>query len=130
MKDVSFFRRNLPGIFWTVLILVLMGIPGNRFPEIKSFWEWLITDKLIHLFLFGVWAYLIIRQNKTQYISNPRRFLINTLIAGAILSALAEILQEFVFVNRSGDFYDWMANMAGMIFGITLYVVVHRKKSG
>lgn len=129
MKVSAFFRRNLPGILWTALILLLMGIPGDRFPEIKTFWDWLEPDKLIHIFLFGIWAYLIIRQNIPQYETARKRFLVVVLAAGIVLSATTEILQALVFINRSGNIFDFFANISGMVFGIILYVGLHRKKS-
>lgn len=126
---MPFLRRNLPGILWTALIVLLMGIPGNRFPEIRSFWDWLKPDKAIHIFLFGVWAYLAIRQNTPQYPHSTRRLISIAFFAGILLAATTEILQELVFVNRSGNIYDFFANVAGMVFGIILYLATHRKKS-
>ncbi|MBK9292131.1 MAG: VanZ family protein [Bacteroidetes bacterium] len=122
-------RRNLPGILWTALIVLLMGIPGNRFPQISSFWEWLEPDKLIHLVLFGVWAYLILRQNPAQYHRNRGRLFVLVLLSGAILSAATELLQHYVFINRSGNIYDALANIIGTIFGMIIYITTHTKKS-
>lgn len=126
---MPFLRRNLPGILWTALIVLLMGIPGNRFPEFASFWDQLKPDKLIHVFLFGVWAYLVLHQNRKQFNRNPYRFLFTVLLLGTIISALTETLQHYVFINRSGSLFDGLANLTGMIFGIIIYLAAHRKKS-
>lgn len=106
-----------------------MGFPGNRFPEVTSFWERFKPDKLIHIFLFGVWAYLALRQNCKQLNSNPQRFLLTVLLTGTVFSAITETLQHFVFTNRSGNLFDGLANVAGMIFGIIFYLAAHHKKS-
>lgn len=106
-----------------------MGIPGNRFPEIRSFWDWLKPDKIVHIFLFGVWVYLAIRQNTPQYPHSAKRLISIAFFAGIILAATTEILQELVFVNRSGNIFDFFANVAGMVFGIILYLATHSKKS-
>lgn len=106
-----------------------MGIPGDRFPEVTSFWDRLMPDKLIHLFLFSVWAYLMLRQNSMHYHGHPRRFLTFVAFTGIALSAITETLQHFVFINRSGNFFDGLVNVAGIIFGMLLYVALHRKKS-
>lgn len=128
-KGWSLLQRNLPGIFWTAIILLLMGIPGSRIPEIKGLWEWLKPDKVVHLLLFGVWAYLIIRQNSQQYRNNPRGFFVIAALMGVFFAALTEVLQELMFVNRSGSIYDFLANLVGLIFGLIIYGLINRKKS-
>ena len=37
--------------------MVIMGLPGNCFPTVVSFWDWLGPDKIVHLFVFGILSF-------------------------------------------------------------------------
>jgi len=54
-----FIKNNWPGILWGVIILIITGIPGNYFPKVTTFWDWLSPDKIVHLFLFSIFVLLL-----------------------------------------------------------------------
>src|SRR6187402_1478708 len=99
-----FWRHNRLAFAWAVIILILCGIPGNNFPKL-SFLEWLRPDKIVHLILFGVQSFLLIKGlfNQTNYPSLK----LNAARWGVLLSifygALVEVLQTTIFIGRSGD---------------------------
>ncbi len=127
-----FLKNNLPGILWAGLILLLAGIPGNYFPEITSFWDWLSPDKLVHLFLFSIFVMLLIIGLYKQYcIENLRYFNISIIISvfiGIIYGGITELLQKFVFIGRSASIYDFIADSIGSILGVVLFFIFFKKK--
>jgi len=125
-----FFRKTWPAIAWAILILVLTGLPGNYVPAIGGFWDWLGVDKVVHLILFGTLASLLMHGLRTQY-SFPRlrsHSILYMLIPGIIFAGLTEILQRHVFIGRSGNGFDFLADIAGLVAGLALYMIFFKKR--
>lgn len=76
-------------------------------------------DKLIHLFIFGVYAFLqisgFIRQ--AEYPLFRRNAVMIAILTGLFLGALTELLQLYVVPMRTGSIYDFIANAVGCLVG-------------
>ncbi len=123
-------RRLLPSIAWAIAILVLMGLPGNYFPKVVSFWHWLSYDKLIHLFIFGVQAELVMHGFRVQNLSGEKQLsnVVGIFLAVTIFAGITELLQSFVFYGRHGNVYDFLADVCGIIIGFLIYYWLYFKK--
>lgn len=124
-----FFKYNWPVILWLIIILVLMGFPGNYFPKVSDFWAWLGPDKIIHLILFGILQFLLLRGFHKQY-QFPRLrsyYVLYALLFGIIFGAFTELMQYYVFIGRNANIYDLIANIAGCILGWIAYYVLGGK---
>ncbi|MBI9036706.1 MAG: VanZ family protein [Bacteroidales bacterium] len=122
-------KNFFPVFLWVLVILVLTGLPGNYFPHITSFWDWLSPDKLIHLLMFAVLVFLFMIANSKQYNYRNKRYyyIIGSLFISIFLGALTEILQKFVFIGRHANIYDFYANTLGCFLGIILFFIVQKK---
>ena len=104
-------------IAWAVVIAVLHAIPGSDFPEL-SFSDLFQIDKLIHAIIFTIGFYLFAvafaEQQKKAFI----RYLIVSFIAYGLL---LEVLQGLVFVERSADILDWLADTIGVFLGVWIF---------
>jgi VanZ family protein len=127
-----FFKSLLPAFLWGLFILIICGIPGHDLPEL-TFLDWLRPDKLVHLFIFGLLSYLLVRGFLIQEsfpILKTRSRLWAFLIA-SLYGVLIEILQAYVFIDRSGDVRDAIADMIGAVIGIWCFnFLMKRKTSG
>ena len=117
-----FWKNNFPAILWAVLILLLCGVPGDKIPEM-TFLEWLRPDKIAHLILFGVLSFLLLKgfskQNKFPFLFKHASKI--ALAISITYGGIVEILQDSVFIHRSGDFRDAIANAIGAILGLWIY---------
>ena len=117
-----FWKNNFPAILWAVLILVLCGVPGDKIPEM-SFLEWLRPDKIAHLILFGVLSFLLLKGfsklNKFPFLFKHAAKI--ALVISISYGGIVEILQDSVFIHRSGDIRDAIANAIGAIMGLWIY---------
>ena len=117
-----FWRHNRAAFAWAILILILCGLPGKDFPKL-TFLQWLRPDKIVHLILFGVQSYLLIKGFSLQ----DRIFTLkqNAAFWGVFLSitygALVEVLQLTIFIGRSGDVRDAIANAIGAAIGLWFF---------
>jgi len=117
-----------PSLAWSLIILLLTGLPGDVFPEIKTFWDWLSPDKVVHLFIFGTLSFLILFGYRDQYAEGNKQKLVWTaVIASVLYGILTEILQYYVFIGRSGNLYDALADAIGAVLGWLIFIPVFKK---
>lgn len=109
-----------PGIAWFFLVLTAVCIPGYDLPKVD---KWLIEinfDKLIHVGLFAVLAYLfmhpLIKSSLPQ--SEKRNYLIKIAIATIIWGITTEFIQKFFVPGRSFTLGDWLADGLGGIMAL------------
>jgi len=123
-------RQQWRAFIWALFILVITGIPGSYIPGITTFWEWLQPDKIVHVFIFAVLSFLILFNVRTQYSRSNRRFYYVIIAVGstAVYGLLTEVLQYYVFIGRSGNVYDVLADCVGALSGWILFNWVSQKK--
>lgn len=123
------FRKPLlPGLLWTMLIALLTLIPGNYIPRVTSFLDWISPDKLVHLFIFGVYAYLLIagfRKQKAGLITREYAVL-SSLLIGMVFAIFTEAMQKFVIPGRNGNYFDFLADILGLLLGWMIWSIVKR----
>ena len=115
-----------------IVIMILTGLPGSCFPTVKTFWEWLGPDKIVHLLMFGTLAFLIPFGYRCDYvqwdIAYRKRLLWLSLLIAAAYGGLTELLQRYVFIGRSGSLYDFYADVIGCVLGVFIFKMSYRKK--
>jgi len=107
-------------------------IPGTMIPKVPKFVDLLNPDKLVHLFLFTVLVFLILRdfQKPSPKPRSIRYSLFFALNIGIFLGALTELLQATPFViGRQSSIYDFIANAAGCFLGWGIFVLWTRRKT-
>jgi len=119
MKKIKYF---LPAALWLLVILFLSGFPGNKVPEIPL-WQF---DKLVHSGIYGALTFLLLLGYSKQYSPPTKRYsLVGKIVFFAIFyGGLMEILQHYIFINRSGNWLDFLANTLGAILGVFSYPYV------
>jgi VanZ family protein len=127
----KFWNNHWRSIVWALFILVLCGIPGNQISKVKII-EIPHFDKFVHFFFYFVFTLLLISENNTQ--KSHRKVTVNAILIAAVFSlcygALIEILQKELFVKRSGDIMDMVANTLGFLIAVVSYRQVNRITEG
>jgi len=123
-------KKLWPSLVWALFILLLTGLPGNYFPSVVNFFDWLSPDKVVHLILFGGQVFWILFGFREQYFSGRNRItiMVSALSIGIVYGLLTEVLQRYVFIGRSGNVYDFIADALGAIIGILAFYLLYRKK--
>ncbi len=126
LKYIKNFRLTA---LWALFITMLCAIPGKDIPQV-SWFEMLSFDKLVHASLFAILVYLayhaIYKSSQLAcYIAEPIyfSFLICIIYYGGIL----ELMQEYFFVDRKADWYDFYANAIGAMIGAVAYKINNSK---
>jgi VanZ family protein len=113
--------RFLPAIGWAIFIFVASSIPSKSLPSFAI----KISDLLIHFFVYTILGVLL------SFAATDARGGINWK-AGMIIVALGilygasdEFHQQFV-EGRVATISDFVADSAGTVFGVTLFVTALR----
>lgn len=121
-----------PGLIISIFIMVIMGLPGNYFPKVVSFWDWLGPDKVIHLIVFGMLSYSMLWGYRKKILSHDVRYIKKSFLLTLLLSvsygALTELMQKYVFINRFGSIYDFIADAMGCVLGVITFFYYYKKK--
>ena len=119
-----FFRVKLylPAIVLLLIIIVLSGYSGEQLPKMPV-WQF---DKFIHTLMYGVLSTCLLIPYSKQFLDKENRFKIGSYIIlfGIIYGGLMEILQLNIFINRSGNWYDFFANSLGAFLGVLFYPIM------
>lgn len=117
-----FLKRFWPALSWAAVIMLLIGLPGDVFPDIVSFWDWLGPDKIVHLIIFGTLSFLIMLGFRETISKKGKiKYALVSLLIAVFYGILTEILQYYVFIGRSGNVFDALADAFGAILGVVLY---------
>ena len=121
-----FLKYNIWGIIWVLIILIACSTPGEKLPGAP----FLNFDKLIHFFFYGMLQLLLLRGLLLQYQFKfiQKNYLSISFIFSSFYGILIEILQGYVFRNRSLDTHDMIANVIGVILATIIWILLFRKK--
>ncbi len=113
---ITIFRHYWKSIFIVVFIQYLSFASPSTFKSIPTF-EIPNLDKLVHFLMFaGLTATLIWDFKGYKYSnSNFQFFVLVCILFPIFFGGLIEILQSVYFAPRTGDWYDWLCDMAGVL---------------
>jgi VanZ family protein len=124
-QQAGFFRYNAYTLVWSLLIAVLVLLPGQNLPKLSD--SIFSIDKLVHAFLFAGLAFLMIvgfiKQGAYPALRNkalPYAFMLT--ISYAIL---VEVLQLFSS-ERVFELLDMAANISGVFAGFLSFFVLYK----
>ena len=101
--------------------MILTGIPGQMIPRVQGFLDLFAPDKLVHLFIFGLFQWLLLKESGNG-VERIRKYNIYvTLIVSLGYAALTELLQWKLFINRQGSVWDFVADAVGILAGWLVY---------
>ena len=100
-------------ILWSIFVLILCGIPGDKLPHDSWMDEWMV-DKIVHVGLYAILLLLFLVESKGENV-------ILGLCYGVLWGIFIEILQQFIFYKRSFDLLDMIANSVGCVIGVLVF---------
>ncbi len=122
------YKYQVPSILWGLLILFLCTYPGSGIPHIQFVFI-IPLDKLIHIFLYLGLSCLLLCCNSLQY-GTPvlRSYFVKALSIALLYGIAIEFIQERFCSGRSFEWMDVLADGAGTILGMILFLVMQRSK--
>jgi VanZ family protein len=105
-------------IVWLGIICYGLFLPAGNLPK-KPFLVIPHFDKLVHFGLFFVLCLLLFVPFKKLKLNH----LIYAPLVAFVLSAILETSQEIISSSRSSNFYDFLANTAGILASVIFYQI-------
>lgn len=111
----SFSRYHLPPFIWGLIIFIVSSIPSDKIPNIQIFG----IDKIVHIFAFFVFGYLVFRSiNYSKGVNYSfKKIATYVIIIVAIFGVIDELYQGLI-PGRTTDFFDFVADLIGGILSI------------
>ena len=115
-----FLWNNLWSILWGLVILVLLLMPGGLLPKVPSWVDSLHPDKLVHLFIFGIFAFLLIHGFKKP--GSPPAVIRYAMLIAFFISIFTggatELIQGWCIPFRTAEWGDFFADAVGTLAGV------------
>lgn len=116
----TFLNNNRWSILWGILILVLTLMPGNDIPSVPVWFEKLHPDKIVHLFLFAVFTFLLVngfrKQGSPSIVAKYALFI--SMFISIIFGGTTELLQGWFIPLRTAEWKDFYSDSAGTLIVI------------
>ncbi len=110
-------KKFFPGIAWFFVVLTLVCIPGYDLPKVDNWMIQINYDKLIHVGIFAVLAFLFMQPIAKSPLSKKEKwhYFIKIALATIVWGYTTEVIQKFFITGRSYDLTDWLADSIGGI---------------
>lgn len=119
-------KPYLPAITWATVILVLTLLPPQVLPKVPN-WDLISVNSLAHLFVFLVWAFLLLfgfYRSNVNGLTKKFSSVLFTFILAVSYGALIELLQGFMRLGRQSDIADIFFNTIGALLGIISFYLI------
>jgi len=111
-------KKNFLSVI-VALVIMYLSLSGPEDLESSFFSKIPYFDKIAHfLMYFGFMSVIIFENRKTLKTTGKLLF---AAIVPFLFGLLMEILQVVITLNRSGDFYDALFNLMGILLSVFLY---------
>ena len=114
-------KKNLYSILVALLLLYLSLTNSEKFQKAPLV-NIPFMDKLVHFGMYFLMMSVIILEHRKS-LSNSRNLFLLALIPLSY-GILMEILQSTLTMTRTGDFYDALADAAGIIVSVLLWLLI------
>lgn len=113
-------KKFIPGIFWFLLVLILLCLPGSDLPKVDDWLNKIYFDKWVHIGLFSVLAFLFMWPFLISLIDPKEKWLsvVRIALAASIWGLTTEFIQRFYIPGRSFDLFDWAADSFGALISL------------
>jgi VanZ family protein len=121
MLQASWLRSKAVAMGWFLLMNILFVLPGSALPKAGWFTD-IQLDKWVHTGLFAGLVFLF-----CSAFNSLSKKLWMVLLGAVAYGFIVELVQKNWVPNRSFDVYDVLADTAGSIIGLVVWLRVNKK---
>lgn len=85
------------------------------------------TDKIVHFVFYALLAFVFIRALIRDGVS-VQKTTIYGIVFPILYGGIIELLQEYYFPPRTGDIWDWLSDILGVLIGYFIVFLCRKKK--
>jgi VanZ family protein len=114
-------KKNILSILVALTIMYLSLASSGTFKKISIF-NISYLDKIVHFVMYFGFMSVILFENRKTLKSNSHLFLLS--LIPLFYGILMEILQSTLTVSRTGNIYDAIFNLTGILFSLILWFLI------
>jgi VanZ family protein len=111
-------RYDTFAVCWAIVILILCSIPGREIPKI-TFIDW--PDKIVHFLLFAAQSFFLLKSFSYRSRLSNVTAKVSAVMLTISYGVLTELLQNYFFIDRTGDYSDAIADAIGAFTGLWIF---------
>jgi VanZ family protein len=119
----QFLKKYYPSILTAVIILWLSLSDSSSINPGRLF-DFHNSDKVAHFLIYGFFALILLLDSCNWKRSGRIHYII--VLIPVLMGVLTEVLQFLLTSTRKADFYDFLADIAGIACGV-LFINILRK---
>ncbi len=109
-----------------MMALIFLQSAQSKLPDTTHYFEY--SDKVLHFLVFGVLGALIYRGFSKTITDRTSVLAYWTAVILGALFALSDEWHQSMVPGREADFWDWLADLFGILFFIYLYRYFQKRK--
>ncbi|HEY5507907.1 MAG TPA: VanZ family protein [Paludibacter sp.] len=127
MKLINIFRHSWKSIFTVLFIQYLSFTSPATFDKMPAL-EIPNLDKLVHFLMYAGLTTVLIWDFKKRRKSNSNLqfFVLICIFFPILFGGIVEILQSAYFAPRTGDWFDWLADISGVLTAYIFFLIIPR----
>jgi glycopeptide antibiotics resistance protein len=110
--------------FWSLVILFLSLYPFKVKEDSIQLWQH--TDKIVHFLMYALLTFFVLLNVKPKNWLVKESFIV--VLSCILYGIVIEVIQEAMKLGRSFDFFDILANSAGVFCALTGYFILKKYK--
>jgi glycopeptide antibiotics resistance protein len=112
-------------VCWAIIIGVLSFMPTDDL-DTRKWFEFEHQDKLLHLFFYGVFSFLVFRSFTSYFNTSKPSWLIYllTFLVIFLYGLVIEIIQGRFTASRQGDIADLIFNLTGYMIAMLFLLLI------
>jgi VanZ family protein len=111
------FRYKSVTVAWFIIMCVLFFLPGSDLPQ-ANWMDAIYVDKLVHIGLFAILTFLC----RSSFDLDLNHYNWMLLLTAIFYGLAVEFIQKYCIPNRSFDLFDLLADTAGSILGLIVWL--------
>lgn len=120
---MKFIRKNILSILMALAITAASFINPSELDKIRVL-KLPGADKIIHALMYFAFTFTLFFENRKNL--NRKRNYLYLGIIPVVFGLIIEILQPVVTKTRSGEFYDELFNLGGILLAVLLWYAIIR----
>jgi VanZ family protein len=125
MRNQSFLYYLFFATGWTVMVTILLCLPGSAFPSEDWFNKYYV-DKIVHAFLFGVLVAGYVLFIRHSNLSDKKQLALWVTVCACLFGLLMEFVQKYYIPHRAFEMLDFAADSTGAVLA---YFLLRKKLS-
>ncbi|NPA45469.1 MAG: hypothetical protein GXO49_08040 [Chlorobi bacterium] len=103
-----------------IIVLLLSLLPIDTTPKVKLY-NIQHLDKFVHFFMYFFLTVTSLTDIKKNQKEKNTKLILLDLFSIILLSGIIELIQENYILTRSGSWFDFLANITGVVIGTLMF---------